>query len=83
MNAYPFVTIYGKPTCIYTSRAISLCHEYNHPCRPIYLTAEQMALCQNKYGHYSAPVCVDCYPDHEELIGGSDNLEDYLQELYD
>jgi glutaredoxin len=83
MNEYPFVTIYGKLSCPYTSRAVNLCLEYNHSVNPIYLTTEQMAECQKKYHHYSTPVCVECYPDYEELIGGSDNLEEYLKERYE
>jgi hypothetical protein len=83
MNTYPFVTIYGEDNCKYTLRAIDLCLDYNHPYHFIQLwDNDQKKACKNKYEHYSLPICVECYPDNERLIGGSDNLKEYLEDYY-
>lgn len=79
-NDYPFILIYGIPDCPFTQRAANLCIEYKFPHRLMYLTPAQRNECQAKYGYYRMPICIECYPNQETFIGGSDNLQEYFED---
>ena len=70
------ITIYGKQGCPYTDKAVRLVEKYQTPYRLYYPTPPQARHMMEVAGHWTYPICYE----GKRLIGGSDALEDMLEE---
>lgn len=76
---YPYVYIVGKRECPYTIKAIRLCNENGLPYNTEYVPDENVSSLTAYYNHFTLPIVTIRYPGKEYFVGGSDNLEEYIE----